>query len=208
MSPFSVVGAASVRSAAVVSLGAAAIAVSAGCAPPIPSAPGGDTSFTIVPTDSRVGFGSTSLPAPSTLPPDMAEVNRSDATAVSAVAVRIWFTADTRVDSSPHDARLRACPLLTPPYCLAIRNFPPMTGPGADWLALTAQRAAITVGAADVRPAAEAGPSDSATRADRLWEVTEHLGTPNGVLPDIRLVVAVGLTRDGARWEVTEVRTR
>ncbi|WP_157116477.1 hypothetical protein [Nocardia vaccinii] len=138
----------------------------------------------------------------------MAEVNRSDASAVAAVAVRIWFTADTRVDSSQHDARLRACPLLTPPYCLAIRDFPPMTGPGADWLALTAQRAAITVEAADVRPAAETGPPDSATRADRLLEVTEHLVTPNGVLPDRRLVVAVGLTRDGARWEVADVRAR
>ncbi len=195
-------------SAVVVPLAAVVIAVGAGCSSRVPPETGGAVSVTIPPANVGTAFGPTPLSAPNTMPPNLVGVNRTDASAVSSVAVQIWFSADTRVDSSPHDARLRVCPLLTPPYCLAIRDFPPMAGPGADWLALTAQEAAITVGAADVRPAAEIGPPDSATRADRLLEVTEHLVTPKGVLPDRRLVAAISLTRDGAQWQVAEVKVR
>ncbi len=196
------------RRAAAVSLAVAVIVAGAGCASQTPPATGGGASFTVVPATGNAVFPSTPLPAPSTLPPDLAGISRSDVSAVAMAAVRVWFTADTRLDSSPHAARLRACPLLTGPYCSTIRDFPPMTGPGADWLALTAQQAAITVGAADVRPAAETGPPDSSTRADRLLEVTEHLTTPKGPLPDRPLTVAVSLIRDGAQWRVAQVSVR
>jgi hypothetical protein len=194
-----------IRSAAVVPL--AVIAVS-GCASGMPSTTDRTGSSVIVPSNLGAAFGPTPLPAPSTLPSDLFGINRSDASAVGAAAVRIWFSADTRVDSSPHDARIRACPLLTGPYCLAIREFPPTTGPGADWLSLAARQAVITVGGADVRPAAETGPPDSAMRADRLWGVTEHLVTSTEPLPDRRLVVAVSMIRDGTQWQVAEVRAR
>lgn len=202
------IGAVPARRAAAVSLAVAVIVVCTGCASQTLPATSGSASFTIAPTTNSAMFPSTPLPAPSTLPPDLAGINRSDASAVAVAAARIWFTADTRLDSSPHAARLRACPLLTAPYCSAIQDFPPTTGPGADWLALTAQQAAITVGAADVRPAAETGPPDSPTRADRLLEVTEHLVTAKGPLPDRRLVVAVSLIHDGAEWQVTQVGVR
>lgn len=198
----------SVQAVAVLALGAAVLAGGIGCVARVPAATGGTTSFTASPANLGAVLRSTSLPAPSTLPSDLAGINRSDASVVAAAAVRIWFSADTRVDSSSHDARIRACPLLTAPYCLAIRDFPPRTGLGADWLSLAAQQAVITVGGADVRPAAETGPPDSAMRADRLWEVTEHMVTPTGPLPDRRLVVAVSLIRDGAQWQVAEVIAR
>lgn len=196
------------RSTALLVLAAAVVAAIAGCAPRTPAGVGGTVSFTVSSEGPGAALPSTPLPAPSTLPPDLAGVDRSDAAAVAAAAVRIWFSADTRVDSSPHDARLRTCPLLTAAYCLAIRDFPPLTGPGADWLALTAARAAVVVGPADVRPAAETGPPDSATRAYRLLEVTEHVVAPAGPLADRRLVVAVSLIREDAQWQVAQVRVR
>ncbi|WP_216892145.1 hypothetical protein [Nocardia alni] len=184
------------------------IGVATACASRVPSATGVTASFTIPAENRGAEFPSTPPSASGTLPLDLAGLNRSDASAVAAAVVRIWFTTDTRIDSSPHAARLRACPLLAAPYCLAIRDFPPKTGPGADWLSLTAQQAAITVGANDIRPADESGPPDSATRADRLLEVTEHLVTPKGPLPDRRTVVALSLIRDGVQWQVTEVSVR
>lgn len=197
----------SMRVTVVVWLAAAVVGTSTACASRVPVT-GGAASLTIPAANRDAEFTSTPPSAPSTLPPDLAGLNRSDASAVATGVVRIWFTADTQTDSSPHAARLRACQLLTAPYCLAIRDFPPTTGPGADWLSLTAQQAAITVGANDIRPADETGPPDSASRADRLLEVTEHLVTPKGPLPDRRIVVAVSLIRDGAQWQAAEVSVR
>jgi hypothetical protein len=152
---------------------------------------------------------STPLPAPSTLPPEFASLDRRDPTAVAVAAVRIWYTADTRTDLSPQDARLRACPLLSTAYCDTIRDFPPLSGPGSDWLALTADSTSITVGPGDVRPAAETAPPDDAARAVHLFEVTEHLSTPTGQRPDRRLIVAVSLIPDDtAGWQVAQVKPR
>lgn len=195
--------------------GAVTVAVCAGCAALTPPSPTG-VSDTVVAssriraaTPSQAAPSSLPLPAPSTVPPEMAGLDHGDPSAVAAAVVRLWLTADTRVDGSPHDAMLRACPLLTVAYCDALRRFPPLSGPGAEWLALSADSAVLTVGAGDVRPAVESTPPDTQGRAVRLFEVTEHVSALGGPRPDRRLVVGVTLAREGAvGWRVTQVSPR
>lgn len=161
-------------------------------------------------TTSRVPATPPRTPAaaPSTLPADI-RVDLSDPDSVAAAAARIWYSWDTTRDTSPHDAKLRAVPLLDQGVAASIRNFPPVAGPGADWLDLTAKSAVLTVGADNVRSGAESGgPPDTPTSAHRLLEVTQTITTPTGPLPDRLLIVAISLTKAGNQWRVSQVAQR
>ncbi|PFW99370.1 hypothetical protein SAMN05421776_11324 [Nocardia farcinica] len=176
-------------------------------APPSPT-----TSF-VTPTEttSRVPATppSTPLPAPATLPAEIGPVDEASADAVAAAVARIWYGWDTTRDLTPHDAKLRAVPLLEPRLTQLLRDYPPIAGPGADWLDLTARSAILTVPAEGIRPGVEAGaPTDTATSAVRLLEVTQKVNTPTGPMPDRHLVVGIALVKVGAEWRVSQVGSR
>ncbi|MGV9679135.1 hypothetical protein ACWDSJ_27970 [Nocardia sp. NPDC003482] len=151
----------------------------------------------------------TPLPTPAALPAEIGPVDQGSVDAVAAAVARIWFGWDTTRDVSPHDAKLRAVPLLDPRLAQLLRTYPPIAGPGADWLELTARSAVVTVPADGVRPGVESGaPADTATSAARLLEITQTITTASGPLPDRHLVVGLALVRIGAEWRVAQVGTR
>jgi hypothetical protein len=171
------------------------------------------TSPFVVPTEttSRVPGTppSTPLAAPSALPEQVAGVDRENPDAVAHAVAQVWYSWDTRVDLSSYDARVRAVPLLDDRLATAVLSFPPISGPGADWLDLTAQGARLTVGPNDVRPASETGaPADTTTSAARLLTVTQKVATPEGPLPDRSIVVAIVLTHGPDGWSVAQVAPR
>ncbi|PXX53896.1 hypothetical protein DFR70_12617 [Nocardia tenerifensis] len=170
------------------------------------------TSFVIpTQTTSRVAATppSTPLPVPASIPAEIGVVDQTSVDAVAAAVARIWYGWDTTRDLTPHDAKLRAVPLLEPRLAQLLRDYPPIAGPGADWLELTARSAVLSVPADGVRPGVEAGaPADTATSAVRLLEITQTVSTPDGPLPDRRLVVGLALVKVGAEWRVTQVGTR
>ncbi|GGK68719.1 hypothetical protein [Nocardia camponoti] len=162
-------------------------------------------------TTSRVPatVPSTPVAAPSTLPPEIGAVDDNDPAAVATAVARIWFSWDTTRDTSPYDAKLRAVPLLEPAVADQLRQYPPVAGPGADWLELTAQSARLTVPADGVRPAAEAGgPTDTDISVSRLFEVTQRVTTATGPKPDRQLIVAVVVHRIDGAWRAGQVATR
>lgn len=167
----------------------------------------------VVPTEttSRVPGTppSTPLAAPSALPTQVAGVDRENPDAVARAVAEVWYSWDTTVDLSTYDARVRAVPLLDDRLATAILSFPPISGPGADWLDLTARRARLTVGPNDVRPASETGaPADTATSAARLLTVTQKVTTSDGPLPDRSIVVAIVLAHGPDGWSVAQVAPR
>ncbi|MGF0320725.1 hypothetical protein [Nocardia fluminea] len=170
------------------------------------------TSFTTpTATTSRVPatVPSTPVAAPSTLPPEVGTVDERNPDAVASATVRIWFSWDTTRDTSTYDAKLRAVPLLEPAVAVQLRTYPPVAGPGADWLALTSASAVLTVPADGVRPAVEAGgPPDTEISVSRLLEVTQHVTTETGPRPDRQLIVAVVLRHVDGLWRVVQVATR
>ncbi|NKR28850.1 hypothetical protein GS966_27780 [Rhodococcus hoagii] len=171
------------------------------------------TSPFVTPTEttSRVAGTPPSTPvaAPSTLPAEVAGVNRESADDVAEAVARIWYSWDTTVDLGPYDARVRAVPLLDDNLSNSIRSYPPIAGPGADWLDLTSKNARLTVGADDVRLASETGaPADTATSAARLLTVTQRVSTPQGPLADRSIVVAVVLVHGADGWRVSKVVPR
>ncbi|MGY4102035.1 hypothetical protein ACW2Q0_21165 [Nocardia sp. R16R-3T] len=152
---------------------------------------------------------STPLAAPATLPAEIGPVDQTSIDAVAVAVARIWYGWDTTRDLDPHDAKLRAVPLLEPRLAQLLRDYPPIAGPGADWLDLTARSAVLTVPADGVRPGVEAGaPADTATSATRLLEITQKVSTPDGPLPDRHLVVGLALVKIGADWRVSQVGSR
>lgn len=162
-------------------------------------------------TTSRVPATPPSTPvsAPSALPAEVADVDREDPDAVAEAAARIWYSWDTTVDLSPYDARLRAVPLLDEDLSASIRSYPPIAGPGADWLDLTAKNAHLVVGDDDVQLASETGgPADTDTSASRLLTVTQRVSTPDGPLPDRSMVVAVVMVHGPDGWRVSKVVPR
>ncbi|WP_228791291.1 MULTISPECIES: hypothetical protein [Nocardia] len=174
--------------------------------------PSSTTSF-VTPTEttSRVPATppSTPLTAPAALPAEIGPVDQASVDAVAAAVARIWYGWDTTRDLTPHDAKLRAVPLLEPRLAQLLRDYPPIAGPGADWLDLTARSAVLTVPADGVRPGVEAGaPADTATSAVRLLEVTQKVNTPTGPMPDRHLVVGIALVKVGAEWRVSQVGSR
>ncbi|MGW5317800.1 hypothetical protein [Nocardia thailandica] len=170
------------------------------------------TSFvTPTATTSRVPATPPSTPvaAPSTLPAELGAVAMTDPNAVATAAARIWFSWDTTTDTSPYDAKLRTVPLLDPTVALQLRMYPPVAGPGAEWLALTADSSVLTVGPDGVRPGVEAGaPADTEVSASRLLEVTQTVRTPSGPRPDRHVVAAIVLRRVDDGWRVVQVATR
>lgn len=148
---------------------------------------------------------STPLSAPETLPPSLG-VDEQDPDSVARAVVTIWWSWDTTADLGPDDAQLRAVPLLDDRLATQLRNFPRISGPGADWLDLTARGAVATV--SDVRIASEPTPPDTATEAARLYEVTQTISTANGSLPTRNFVAAVTLTKSPEGWRATRVVQR
>lgn len=152
---------------------------------------------------------STPLPAPRTLPAEIGPIDQTSVDAVATAVARIWFGRDTTRDLTPHDAKLRAVPLLEPRLAQLLRDYPPIAGPGADWMDLTAHSAVLTVPADGVRPGVESGaPPDTATSAARLLELTQKVSTPYGPMPDRHLVVGIMLVKVGTGWRVSQVGPR
>ncbi|EHI39057.1 hypothetical protein OPAG_08325 [Rhodococcus opacus PD630] len=171
------------------------------------------TSPFVVPTETTSRMPgtppSTPLAAPSALPPQVAGVDRQSPDAVAHAVAEVWYSWDTTVDVSPYDARVRAVPLLDDRLAKSILSFPPISGPGADWLELTAHDARLTVGPDDVRPASETGaPADTSTSAARLLTVTQKVTTDEGAQPDRSIVVAIVLTHGADGWRVSQVAPR
>lgn len=171
------------------------------------------TSSFVVPTEttSRVPATppSTPIPAPAELPAAVAGVDRENPDAVAQAVARVWYSWDTTADLSPYDARVRATPLLDDRLTQSVLFFPPVSGPGADWLTLTAQNARLTVGPSDVRPASETGaPTDTPTSAARLLTVTQKVTGDKGSMPDRSMVVAVVLVHGPDGWRVSQVTPR
>lgn len=151
----------------------------------------------------------TPLAVPTALPVEVGPVEDTDVDAVAVAVARTWYGWDTTRDLSPHDAKLRATPLLEPRLTQLLRDYPPISGPGADWLDLTARSAVLSVPADGVRPGAEVGaPADTANSATRLLEVTQRVSTANGPLPERHLVVGLALVKVGAGWRVSQVGAR
>ncbi|MEV6364885.1 hypothetical protein [Nocardia asteroides] len=152
---------------------------------------------------------STPLAVPTALPVEIGPVDDTDVDAVAIAVARTWYGWDTTRDLSPHDAKLRATPLLEPRLTQLLRDYPPIAGPGADWLDLTARSAALSVPAGGVRPGAEVGaPADTAIFATRLLEVSQRVSTANEPLPERHLVVGLALVKVGAGWRVSQVDAR
>ncbi|MBT2272749.1 hypothetical protein [Rhodococcus qingshengii] len=147
-------------------------------------------------------------PAPTALPP-LAPFDSENPDEVAAAVAQVWYSWDTTVDLSTYDARVRAVPLLESDLAHSILNFPPVSGPGSDWLELTAQNAVLTVGDGDVRAASETGaPPDTATSAYRLLTVTQKVATAQGPLPDRSVVVSMVLSHSPGGWLVSKVVPR
>jgi hypothetical protein len=179
----------------------AADTAAASPAPPSQT-PGGPSS----PTSEA--FGQVPLPPgrPGTPPvplPQAGKVNGQDAGAVSAAALTIMWTFDTTIDTSRHEASLRAAPFLDPGYLAALRESPPRSAPGAEWNSLRAHRAYTTV---QLTPGYDDQPPDTATEARRRWGLTTTPVGRDGWKGSSSLVtVFATLTRPGpaAPWRLS-----
>lgn len=205
--------AAALAAAAVVGVSVAACGGDTQDNPPATSEPPTPTTPFVEPTatTSRVPATppTTPIPAPSTLPASVAGVDRENPDAVAEALAQVWYSWDTTTDLSPYDARLRSVPLLDDALATSIQSFPPIAGPGADWLDLTARSAVLTVGPDDVRLASETGaPPDTDSSAARLLTVTQRVSTPNGPLPDRNLVVGVVMVHGQDGWQISKVVPR
>ncbi|EKT78088.1 hypothetical protein WSS_A34292 [Rhodococcus opacus M213] len=142
---------------------------------------------------------------PSELPAAYRDVDRSSPDAVAAAVTELWYGWDTTRDSGPYDAKLRALPLLDPATVTDLVTHPPISGPGADWLALAAAGAIAHVSSA---PAHEAGaPADTDLRAYRLREVIQEF-TGNPPPPRTQRIVSVVLRRTFDGWRAESVVAR
>lgn len=201
----------------VIASAAAAVCTLAGCGhtptpSPAPSVAGSATFSYAVPTDttSRVPAPTappqTPVATPSALPPQFAGLDRQDPGAVAAAVVSIWYGWDTTTDVAPYDATVRATPLLTPYLAQSIASFPPVGGPGADWLALTDVSAKATVTAQVTTP--EAGtPEDTPDSAVRYIAATQTFQAAKPISPR-QLIVVVSLVKGPAGWMAGQVTQR
>ena len=146
-----------------------------------------------------------SPPPPSELPAAFANVDRSSPDAVAAAVLELWYGWDATKDSGPYDAKLRALPLLDPATVSDLVAHPPVSGPGAEWLALVDAGAIAAVSTA---PGVESGaPADTDIRAYRQVEVTQTF-TGNPTPPPAGRIVSVVVKRGFDGWRVLSVMAK
>jgi hypothetical protein len=195
---------------AVVSLTVAAVLLLAGCASepePTAAAPAGPTPSPSATVDQ---YGQVALPAgkPGTPPvalPRAEQVNGNDPSAVAAAALRITWSMDTTIDTSQHQASLRAAPFLDPAYLAGLRQLTPRAAPGAEWITWAKHRAYTVV---SLTPAYDDQPPDTATEARRRWGLTlTPVGRDGWKGPPTTITVFATLTRPGPRapWRLSGV---
>ena len=163
-------------------------------------------------TPAEEGQGARPSAAPATtaspLPtPEPGSIDQRDADAVGTAVLTTMWTIDTTVDRDQRDAALRAAGWLSPEYLAELRDGP-QPGTDADWTTWAAHRArtrpALTVGS-DTRP------PDSATHADRQWQLTvTPIGADGWRGRPLVMTAFVSLQRrgSGAPWRVTSVTLR
>lgn len=148
----------------------------------------------------------TAPPAPATLPPQVADVDRADAGDVARAALTVWFTWDTTTDAGPNDGSVRATPLLTVSLARMVSTEIPAQGPGGDWLRWSAQQARLIP---TVSENAEPVPPQTAEKAYRSCVIDQAVTSPDGAVTDHRQsIVDVILTPGGRGWEVSRVSLR
>lgn len=141
------------------------------------------------------------LPVPS-------HVNGQDPSAIATAALSVMYAMDTRMDTSPHDATVRATRYLTPKYGAELRAEQPRSAPGAQWQDWADHHAYTT---ATISPADDAGrPSDSPTIAYRQYTVTVTARGDTGY-SDVEQVgtAFIELTRTGSNpWRISTIQIR
>ena len=156
------------------------------------------------PTADAVATSPAVVP-PSELPAAFANVDRSSPDAVAAAVLELWYGWDATKDSGPYDAKLRALPLLDPATVSDLVAHPPVSGPGAEWLALVDAGAIAAVSTA---PGVESGaPADTDIRAYRQVEVTQTF-TGNPTPPPAGRIVSVVVKRGFDGWRVLSVMAK
>ena len=172
-----------------------------GQAVPSPAAPA--QQWTPAPTGTAER---TAPPVPTTLPPQVADLDRADASDVAEAALTVWFTWDTTTDSGPNDGSVRATPLLTAALARMVASEVPAQGPGGDWLGWSAQQARLVP---TVSASAEPVPPQTDEKAYRSYVIDQAVTMPDGTVTDHRQsVVDVVLARNDGGWEVSRVSLR
>lgn len=170
-------------------------------------APAGSPTPTSLPTVAPYPTGASGSPrAPL---PNPSKVNGSSPDAVAEAALTVMFSEDTRIDTSPRDATVRAAPYLTPVYAADLADHQAAAAPGAQWNTWAAHNAYTT---ASVTPAPDSGaPADTTTSAFRTYTVTATAHGTDGYT-DVEAVgtAFVELVRNGAAdpWRVSDVEIR
>ncbi|GAB2938565.1 hypothetical protein GCM10027203_45000 [Nonomuraea fastidiosa] len=172
---------------------------------PAPSAPSTDGP---VPDGTPARPSATPATTASPLPtPKPGSIDQRDADAVGTAVLTTMWTVDTTVDRDQRDAALRAAGWLSPEYLAELRDGP-QPGTDAAWTTWAAHRArtrpTLTEGS-DTRP------PDTATHADRQWQLTvTPIGADGWRGRPLVMTAFVSLQRrgSGAPWRVTSVTLR
>lgn len=190
---------AAVTAAALALTGCVAADPETAASAPVPDVPTRRPSVTTT-TASPTSTASPARTAPGT-------VDQRDADAVSAAVLTTMWRIDTTADRDQRDAVLRAAGWLSPAYLADLRAGPKV-GTDAAWTTWAAHRART-------KPALTAGrdqrPPDTATHADRQWQLTvTPIGADGwrGRPLTMTAFVALGRDRRRAPWRVVSVTLR
>jgi len=200
-------------------LGAAVVAVCAGCSTPPPPPPPAPASSappsavapaTALPSSPGGGAPVTVPPGASGTPrgagPGINQVNGADASAVGEAFSTATFTYDSLIDTSPADGQRRSADFATPAFATQLRQ-PLMQGGGAVWNEMAAHCGYTTV--ALVKDHDDGRPPDTATSAVRGWTVTATGHAADGwSAPMSSVVMFVSMTRatPASGWQVSSLR--
>lgn len=136
-----------------------------------------------------------------------ATVDKRDPDAVARAALTAMYTSDTRIDTSPHDATVRATRYMIPAYAAELINATPHAAPGARWQDWADHHAYTTV---TIVLAADAGrPPDTPTTGYRRYALSVTARGDSGYVDTEGTVTAfVTLTRTATDrlWQVAKVR--
>lgn len=171
--------------------------------------------------DDPAGQGDSASPQPSIAPkapvppgkplgpdahvPTPRVVDDNDATAVSKAWAEVTYGYDTKYDTSPHDAVLRAARWLTERRIAAERDYRPASGSGSEWNTWAAHRAwtTVTVGV----ELEDDAPRDGETTAYRSLVVAGTAHGRDGWTgdgPRLNAYVKLVRTAVGAPWRVDD----
>lgn len=204
-----------VRPALAVAVLAAALALVAGCSGD--TGPGTDTASPTPtalapaqqwdPNDPPATTEPTAPTAHTSLPDNVARVDRSDPEQLAQAAVQVWFTWDTAVDDGPNDAAARTAPLLTPAFADSLFATG-SNSPGGQWLTWAAADAVVTP---TWRLLPDQGAPQSADRKYFVYEVQQTARTPDGNqigAPAITSAWVICVRSGDDFWEVSQLAQR